>query len=190
MRESDNRVLIALVLAGALVTVSASAAPAPRYDVAPPGHVVQDTVAYLTGEGMQSAWHVVASRQLVGRQMGQTPVYQWYLSFYAPNATGLKLAYRLPNAQGELLSRVMKAPGEQMYFPQQDLRIVGTGEFEKTGVQDVVVWDHQTGADCGTADVTVFGAGATGRVEQRVHVENGCSWTRRSSNTGRYPGCV
>jgi hypothetical protein len=102
-------------------------------------------------------------------------VYQWYLSFYAPAQNGVKLVYQLPNASHELLSRVSKAHGAEMYFPQQDVKIVGAAEFEKSGVQDVVVWDHQSGADCGTADVTVFGANAQGRVEQRVHVENGCS---------------
>lgn len=62
-----------------------------------------------------------------------------------------------------------------MYFPMQQLKIAGAAEFEQPGVQDVVVWDQQTGADCGTADVTVFGADSRGHVVQRVHAENGCS---------------
>lgn len=136
---------------------------------------MQDTVAYLTGEGMNSAWHVVASRKLAGRDTGGTPVYQWYLSFYASASNGLKLVYRLPNKDGELLSVVTKADGAQMYYPMQDLKIVGAGEFEKAGVQDVVVWDHQMAADCGAVDVTVFGADGAMHVQQRVHVENGCS---------------
>jgi hypothetical protein len=148
-----------------------------HFNVAPPGQIVQDSVAYLSGEGMNSRWHVVSSRQLAGRQMGKQPVYQWYLSFYAPWENGWKLVYRLPNAQHELLSRVTKARGAQMYFPQQDVRIVGAAEFEHPGVQDVVVWDHQSGADCGTADVTVFGANAKGQIGQRVHVENACELT-------------
>ncbi|HKU66148.1 MAG TPA: hypothetical protein VJP85_00040 [Candidatus Baltobacteraceae bacterium] len=169
-----KRILSALI-ALALSAGPAAAVPRPHYDAAPPGQVMQDTVAYLTGEGMNSAWHVVASRRLAGIQIGGTRAYQWYLSFYAPAQNGLKLVYQLPNERHELLSRVTKAHGVQMYFPQQDLKIVGAAEFEKPGVQDVVVWDHQTGADCETADVTVFGANARGKVEQRVHVENGCS---------------
>jgi hypothetical protein len=145
-----------------------------HFNVPPPGQIMQDTVAYLSGEAMNSRWHVVTSRKLVGRQIGKQPVYQWYLSFYAPAQNGWKLVYRLPNASHELLSRVTKAPGALMYFPQQDLKIIGVGEFERPGVQDVVVWDHQSGADCGTADVTVFGANPKGAIEQRVHVENGC----------------
>ncbi len=167
-------VLFALAVV-AFCAGSAGAAPKFQFDVAPPGRIVQDTLAYLTGEGMNSAWHVVASRTLAGRQLGKDAVYQWYLSFYAPSAKGLKLMYRLPNAQGELLSRVTKAHGDDMYFPMQDVKIVGTGEFERAGIQDVVVWDHQTGADCGEADVTVFGANTKGRIEQRVHAQNGCS---------------
>jgi hypothetical protein len=118
---------------------------------------------------------VVTRRKLVGEQMGKELVYQWYVSFYAPAQNGVRLVYQLPNKDGELLSRVTKARGAQLYFPQQDVKIVGAAEFEKFGVQDVVVWDHQSGADCGTADVTVFGANDKEQVEQRVHVENGCS---------------
>ena len=152
------------------------AAFSPHFDVAPPGQIVQKTVAYLTGDGMHSKWYVISSRKLVGKNMGKTPVYQWYLSFYSPDGDdGGKLAYQLPNQSHELLSQVTKAHGAPMYYPMQDLKIVGAAEFEQTGVQDVVVWDHQAGADCGTADVTVFGADAHGRVQQRVHVENGCS---------------
>jgi hypothetical protein len=169
-----NRLLFVLTLI-VFTSAAAAAAPTPQYNVAPPGQVVQDTVAYLTGEGMNSAWHVVASRKLVGRQMGKTPVYQWYLSFYAPAQNGVKLVYQLPNNSHELLSRITKAHGADLYFPQQDVKVVGAAEFQRPGVQDVVVWDHQAGADCGTADVTVFGADANGHVIQRVHVENGCA---------------
>jgi hypothetical protein len=137
---------------------------------------MQDQVVYLTGEAMHSAWHIVVSRKLVGKQLGKTPAYQWYLSFYAPDGNdGGKLVYQLPNKDGELLSRVTKARGANLFFPQQAVQIVGAAEFEQSGVQDVVVWDHQAGADCGSDDVTVFGANANGRVEQRVHVQNGCS---------------
>lgn len=169
-----KRIFYALVLI-ACSAAGAGAGPKAHYDVAPPGQVVQDTVAYLSGEAMHSAWHVVASRKLAGKQMGKDPVYQWYVSFYAPAQNGLKLVYQLPNKDGELLSRVTKADGAEMYFPQQDVKIVGAAELEQSGVQDVVVWDHQSGADCGSVDVTVFGADAAMHVQQRVHVQNGCS---------------
>lgn len=172
-----KRLFYALVLV-AFSSAGAGAAPPanPHLNLSPPGQVMQKTVAYLTGEAMHSAWFVVASRKMAGRQMGKTPVYQWYLSFYAPDGNdGGKLVYQLPDEQGDLLSHVTKAHGARMYFPQQDVKIAGAAEFEQSGVQDVVVWDHQAGADCGTADVTVFGANTKGQVEQRVHVQNGCS---------------
>ncbi|HLI96131.1 MAG TPA: hypothetical protein VKT72_08600 [Candidatus Baltobacteraceae bacterium] len=168
---------LAILIALTLISAAArGAAPAdPHLNVVPPGQVMQRTVAYLTGDGMHSMWYVVTSRKLAGKNMGKTPVYQWYLSFYAPDGDdGGKLVYQLPNSSHELLSQVTKARGAEMYFPMQDVKIVGAAEFEQPGVQDVVVWDRQAAADCGIADVTVFGANTKGQVEQRVHVENGC----------------
>ena len=127
---------------------------------------------------MNSAWHVVTSRTLAGKQMGETPVYQWYLSFYAPSQNGLKLVYRLPNKSTLLIPNVTKAHGAQMYFPHEQLTIVGTGELERSGVQDVVVQSHAFAADCGIATIAVFGAksaGTTFTVEPRVTVNNACS---------------
>ena len=171
-----KRLLYLLVfIAFSAASSGAAVPPNPHLSPAPPGQVMQRTVAYLTGEAMHSMWYVVASRKLVGKNMGKDPVYQWYLSFYAPDGEdGGKLVYQLPDKQGMLLSRIEKAHGAEMYFPQQDLKIVGAAEFEQSGVQDVVVWDHQAGADCGSADVTVFGANRKGQIVQRVHVQNGC----------------
>lgn len=171
-----KRLFYALVLiAFSAASGGAAAAPNPHLRPAPPGQLMQRTVAYLSGEAMHSMWYVAASRKLAGKNMGKTPVYQWYLSFYAPDGNGGgKLVYQLPDKQGTLLSKIEKAHGAQMYFPSQDLKIVGAAEFERSGVQDVVVWDHQAGADCGSADVTVFGANAKNQIVQRVHVQNGC----------------
>jgi len=173
-----KNILLALSVVALSATAAAGAAvPAnPHLSPAPPGHVMQRTVAYLTGEAMHSMWYVVASRKLAGKNMGKTPVYQWYLSFYAPDGNdGGKLVYQIPGKQNTVLARVEKAHGAQMYFPMQDLKIAGAAELERQGVQDVVVWDHQAGADCGAADVTVFGANSKGQVQQRVHVQNGCA---------------
>ncbi|HZZ64086.1 MAG TPA: hypothetical protein VFE17_01180 [Candidatus Baltobacteraceae bacterium] len=156
------------------MAVCLGAAPPPVFDKNPPGTIVQDVVGYLSGEGMNSAWRIVVSRQMVGRQMGKDPAYQYYISFYAPASRGYRLAYQLPNGSGVLLSRVRKAHGAQLYFPYQSVHIVGTGEFEQSGVQDVVIASKEFAADCGTADVTVFGADSHLNVEQRVHVSNSC----------------
>jgi hypothetical protein len=67
-----------------------------------------------------------------------------------------------------------------MYFPHEQLTIVGTGELERSGVQDVVVQSHAFAADCGMATIAVFGAKAVGTtfaVDPRVTVSNACSLT-------------
>lgn len=147
----------------------------PAYDKQPPGQIMQDVTAYLSGEAMNSAWHVVASRVLAGKQMGKTPAYQWYLSFYAPARNGLKLVYRLPNASNAILAKVVKAHGAQMYFPVEQLKIVGAAELERGGVQDVVVQTHEFAADCGSSTVAVFGASADMSVTARAVVTNPCA---------------
>lgn len=170
MKRLRSWAVLALIAATAL-----GAAPKPQFDKQPPGQIVQDTVAYLSGEAMNSAWHVVTSRKLVGKQMGKEPAYQWYVSFYAPAAQGLKLVYQLPDSNNLLLSKVEKAHGADLYFPRATVKILGAAEFEQSGVQDVALQISQSAADCGSADIVVFGAGKTMKVEPRVHVENGCN---------------
>ena len=127
---------------------------------------MQDVVAYLSGEGMNSQWHVVTSREGA----------QWYLSIYSPHdECGVwHLAYRSPGAQPELLPKVQRAPGTEMYFPHEDAGVIGAAELEEMGVQDVVVRTHLTGADCGTASVTVLGSDGSMRVRMRAQVTNFC----------------
>lgn len=129
---------------------------------------------------MNSAWHVVASRVLAGKQMGKTPVYQWYLSFYAPAGKGFKLVYRLPEKSDSLIPAVTKAHGAEMYYPMETVKIVGAGELEKGGVQDVVVQSQAMAADCGMAMVAVYGAkmqGSATTVKRRASISNPCSLT-------------
>jgi hypothetical protein len=163
--------IIALAL---IIFACAGASMLRQFDGRPQGSTVQNVTAYLTGEGMNSAWHVIASRKLLGTQMGATPVYQWYVSFYAPTPAGPKLAYRLPDRDPALLAKVAKAPGADMYFPHADVRIIGAAELEQAGVQDAVVQIHQIGADCGSADVVIFGADTKMHVAPKVHVQNPC----------------
>jgi hypothetical protein len=173
-----KRLFSLAILLLAANSVGARAATAPQYDRQPPGQIVQDVTAYLSGEGMNSAWHVVTSRTLAGKDMGKTPVYQWYLSFYAPAQNGLKLVYRLPNASGFVVPKVTKAHGAQMYYPMSQLKIVGTAELEQSGVQDVVVQSSAAAADCGLATVAVFGsknASGAPTVEPRVAITNACA---------------
>lgn len=162
-----------------LLTAVAGAKPAMqspvKYDNAPPGAVVQDVVTYLSGEAMNSKWHVVSSRKAVGRQNGKTPVYQWYISIYAPAANGWTLAWRTPSAGSSLLSNVTKAKGAQLYFPQQSVTIIGGAELEQPAVQDAVVLFHEAAADCGSSTVAIIGdPGRAMKPTVRATVVNGC----------------
>ena len=136
---------LSLILLAACSSVGAKS----MYNNPPPGTVVQDVVTYLSGEAMNSKWHVVSSRVPVGRQNGKEIAYQWYLSVYAPAANGWNLRYRSPGPGTTLLSRVTKAHGAQLYFPMQSVKIVGGAELEQPAVQDAVVQIHESAADCG-----------------------------------------
>ena len=164
---------LSLILLTACANASA-AMQAPKYNNPPPGMIVQDVVSYLSGEAMNSKWHVVSSRVAVGRQNGKEPAYQWYLSIYAPAANGWTLAYRSPGPGTTLLAKVTKANGAQLYFPMQSVKIVGGAELEQPAVQDAVVAVHEQAADCGSSTVAVFGAGRSMKPSVHVAVQNGC----------------
>ncbi len=166
-----------LVLAALCLCVAAAPAAIRLLHPAPPGAVVQDKVVYLSGEGMSSRWHVVASRVQVGKQNGKDAAYQWYLSIYRPAADSFRLAYRSPGAGDHpgLLATVVKASGADLYFPLQTLSLAGSGELEQPGIQDAVVTVHESAADCGSSTVVVFGFDApASQVVQKVRVTNPC----------------
>jgi hypothetical protein len=149
--------LAAATLTLALVplrSVLADEPPNPTYAPPPPGTVVQNQLVYLAGQAMHSQWRAIASKKQVGRS-GSTVFNQWYLSIYSINNTTYRLKYQSPSNGGPL-SRVTKASGGTMWFPYQDLKIVGVGQFMQPAVENLVVWSHETGADCGGATVTVF----------------------------------
>ena len=156
-----------------LCAVSAIASAKSAYDKPPPGAIVQDVPARMSASSA-TPWHAIASRELAGKQMGKESAYQWYLSIYAPRENGLKQVYRLPDMSGILLTRVVKARGAQMYFPAQQLKITGAAPLRQPGVEELIAWSHQTGADCGTASVAVFGAGPNERVIPEAVVTNSC----------------
>lgn len=140
---------------------------------APPGTVVQNQLVYLRGETMHAQWRAIASKRLVGQNQG-TSYYQWFLSVYAIDGTTYRLKYQSPAGGGPLAKVTQASGGVKMWFPLQTLRIVGTGEFAEPTVQQLVVTSHETGADCGTAAVTVFSANSSGTVVPAVSVQNAC----------------
>ncbi len=153
--------------------IGAEEPPHVSYAPAPPGAVTQNQIVYLAGEAMHSQWRAVASKQLIGQGNGSS-FYQWYLSIYAIDGTAYRLKYQSP-ANGGPLSKVTQASGgAKMWFPVQALQIAGTGEFERAGVQQLVVSSHEMAADCGNAIVTVLAAGSNGAVVPAVSVRNGC----------------
>ncbi len=128
---------------------------------------------------MSSRWQAITSKKLAGRAMGRTPVYQWWLSVYSPpDGDRAQLALRSPGTS-DLLAPVTKAHGAQMYFPLEEIRIVGGAELEHPEVQDLVTVSHVAGADCGTATVGIIGADEQMHVHLRARVDNYCELNAR-----------
>ena len=165
----------AAVCFGLLLAPLGAEEPAhPAYIPVPPGTVAQNQLFYPAGEAMHGQWRAVASKQTIGQGNGTT-FYQWYLSIYAIDGTTYRLKYQSP-ANGGPLSKVTQASGgAKMWFPVQALQIAGAGEFEKAGVQQLVVTAHEMAADCGSATVTVLASGANGVIVPAVSVRNGCA---------------
>jgi len=164
-----------LLVLGALVALPGFAEEPPHttFSPVPPGTVVASKLVYLAGEAMHSQWRAVLSKRRLGAVSGHT-AYQWYLSIYAINGETYNLRYQSPR-DGAPLDRVTKANGAPMWFPMQDASIVGAAELMQSGVQQLVFASHQTGADCGTADITVFATNPkSGKVVPAVAIQNGC----------------
>lgn len=145
----------------------------------PPGTVTQSVLGYLAGQAMHSQWRAVASRTFVAKS-GSTTFYQDYLSIYAINGESTyDLKYRSPGNGGPLAT-VQKAHGAAMWFPLQNLNIVGFAQLQQPAVDELVVASHEASADCGSAQVTIFSVDSkTGKVGPHVTVTNGCALSAR-----------
>ncbi|HET9031016.1 MAG TPA: hypothetical protein VFN49_12655 [Candidatus Aquilonibacter sp.] len=161
----------ALLVAGSVAR--AEEPPHPSFDPAPPGTVVDSKVVYLAGQAMHSQWRGVVSKKAVGKDSTET-FYQWYVSIYQIDGNTYHLRYQSP-VNGGPLDALSKASGANMWFPRQSASIVGAGQLMESGVEQLVVASHQSGADCGSADITVFRYDAkTNKVVPAVTLENGC----------------
>jgi len=168
MRSIAFGVVLAFAM---LIPVTASEPPHYTFAPKPPGSLEQSQLFFPMGEGMQSQWRATASRVHMSGS-----AYQWYLSIYAIDydTATYKLQYQSPR-DGAPLSRVTKASGANLWFPLQDLHIVGEAQLERPAVEDLVVQSHEAGADCGTATVTVFTYDWTQRqIRPTMRVSNGC----------------
>jgi hypothetical protein len=64
-----------------------------------------------------------------------------------------------------------------MWFPVQQLHIVGAAKLMGSPTQQLVVQSHEMAADCGGATVTVFASGPGDSVVRAVSVTNPCELT-------------
>lgn len=166
----------ALIATLVFALVSLASAAEPRqfmYSPEPPGTIVQSQVVYLAGQAMSSQWRGVVSKKLVGTSAGMS-FYQWYVSIYQIDGDTYHLRYQSPENRGPF-DKVAKTNDATMWFPAQSGSIVGAAQLMEPGVEQLVVATHQVGADCGSADLTVFGYDAkTDKVVPEVTLENGC----------------
>ncbi len=164
--------VVAFVIVAALAVAASAHAQGPALVPAAPGTVVQSQTADLTPSAPGGPWRAVASKKVVGSGNGQT-FYQWYLSVYAPRQSTFRLRYQSP-ANGGPLERVAQASGAKMWFPVQQLHIVGAAPLMGGGAAQLVVQSHEMAADCGSAAVTVLKAGSSDNVFRAVSVVNPC----------------
>ena len=172
-----KRTTLAAALAVTILVLSqplrAEEPPHPSFVPAPPGSVVQSQVVYLAGQAMHSQWRGIISKKAVGSGDGET-FYQWYVSIYQIDGTTYHLRHQSP-ANGGPLDKLEKAQGANLWFPRQSAEIAGAAQLMGPGIEQLVVQTHQTGADCGSADLTVFRYDPkSNKVVPAVTVENGC----------------
>jgi hypothetical protein len=147
--------------------------PTFTYSPKPPGTILQSQVVYLAGQAMHSQWRGVLSKKLVGTSAGMS-FYQWYISIYAINDTTYQLKYQSP-ANGGPYDKLTHTSDASMWFPAQSGSIVGAAQLMGQGVEQLIVLTHQTGADCGSADLTIFAYDyKKNKVVPAATVQNGC----------------
>ncbi|HEY6449797.1 MAG TPA: hypothetical protein VIX60_03865 [Candidatus Cybelea sp.] len=147
-----------------------------------PGSVVASRHVDFTGTGASGQWRAVVSKKLLGSDKGRN-FYQWYLSIYALRRGAYRLRYQSPGNGGPL-SRVTRANGVKLWFPTQEIDIVGAAALMHRGTQELVVASHETGADCGGATVTVLGAKPGDSVGPVLAVENPCDLNAKIAADG------
>jgi len=173
MKHLRSTALIAVVILALAAGASAAEPPNYTFSPQPPGTIVQSQLVYLAGQAMSSQWRGVISKQLVGTSAGMS-FYQWYVSIYQIDGSTYKLRYQSPTNGGPF-DKVEKTNDATMWFPSQSGSIVGSAQLTGPGIEQLVVATHQIGADCGSADLTVFGYDPkTSKVVPAVTLQNGC----------------
>jgi hypothetical protein len=143
------------------------------YSPQPPGTILQSQVVYLAGQAMHSQWRGVLSKKLAGTSAGMS-FYQWYISIYAIDGTTYQLKYQSPGNGGPY-DKLAHSSDASMWFPAQSGEIIGAAQLMQPGVEQLIVLTHQAGADCGSADLTIFAFDPKKqKVVPAATVENGC----------------
>jgi hypothetical protein len=143
------------------------------YSPQPPGTILQSQVVYLAGQAMHSQWRGVLSKKLVGTSAGIS-FYQWYVSIYQIDGTVYRLRYQSPLSGGPYTT-VTRTSDASMWFPGQSGAIIGAAQLMGPGIEQLVVSTHQAGADCGSADITIFSYDyKKNKVVPAASIENGC----------------
>jgi hypothetical protein len=176
MRTFRRMFAVAALAALALAVPAAADEPSNyTFSPTPPGTIAGNQLVYLAGEAMHSQWRAVASKKKVGSSSG-TDFYQWYLTIYAIDDTKYKQQYQSPSGGGPLATVTQASGGGTMWYPLQQLTIVGSAELMLSGVQQLVVESHEQSADCGAGTVTIFTLNG-GKPAPAVSVQNGCELT-------------
>lgn len=180
MRKSLSSIAPTVVALSCIVAASAQMPPY-GFLPAPPGSVARAESVAFNGSS-SDRWEAVISKKSLGSGSGRT-FYQWYLSIYQLRRGSYRLRYQTPNNGGPL-SHVTQASGAKMWFPVQDVKIVGAAPLMQRRVQMLVVQSHEMAADCGSATVTVFGTKPGGGVGPVATITNYCDLTARIGADG------
>jgi hypothetical protein len=155
------------------VAALAEEPPSFTYSPQPQGTILQSQLTYLAGQSMHSQWRGVLSKKLVGTSAG-IPFYQWYVSIYQIGGTVYRLRYQSPRNGGPY-DKLSHTSDASMWFPSQSGSIVGSAQLMGPAIEQLVVSTHQAGADCGSADITIFTYDfKTQKVVPAATLENGC----------------
>ena len=164
---------VAVALSFSGLQCVAAEPPTTTFSPAPPGTVLQSKIVYLAGQAMHGQWRGVISKKLVGTSAGMS-FYQLYVSIYKIDGNVYTLRYQSPGNGGPL-DKVERTSDATMWFPAQDGSIVGAAQLMGPGVEQLVVATHQVGADCGSANLTVFRYDSkTDKITPAVTLQNGC----------------
>jgi hypothetical protein len=167
----------------ALTLPAALYAQVPPYSFtpAPPGTVVHAESIAFNGSSADR-WEAVTSKKFLGSGNRQK-FYQWYLSIYQLRRGSYRLRYESPGNGGPL-STVTQANGARMWFPVQEIKIVGAAPLMQKRVPLLVVQSHETGADCGAATIAILGTKPGGGVGPVATVTNSCDLSAKIGSDG------